>query len=890
MSSPPSKRCPMEKSRFKALFFVLFLVQSIPTQGDDFYWTNLVSGNFTNGANWFTNGLVVNAPPQSTDNVHFTNDVTALVSWSVNRTNANAYYSATLGTMTQSIGSVSWLLTNTYSVGHLVNSTSAVVASSGTLYVTNGNGNATLVVGETGNGTLTMRGGTLVVDNLLVTNNGASFTNSTFNPNYGTLTIKNGATVVQSNSFLLGTVSFQNVALTFLGGTSYFETPGHVVLGANSENNNTLRIVVSGPNTVWTNAFDILIGTNVSDGSGSSMFITNGAKVYDRNGRMGLTFSSSHTTVVAGAQSLWFNRGQLTVGSQGGANKLLITNGGQVVAIGNTLIGVGGAGNEIIVTDPGSIFSNTASLLVGTNSGGTGSSSSRFSVTNGALAFGQDILVGSQGGGGASARNVVSVYGTGSIWRNTGLLKLGTSSSTNQLFVQGGGYLENTTGYVGFTTTASNWAYVADSGSIWSNAFDLIVGDNGRDNILQISNGGTVYAVNVKVGNSGRGAGTILLNGTNSLLQLSGMLDVGTNNVTLGTGTVVIAQGAILESTGMISGLAGTGVITNDNGIFQFTTASPVITTNTLNSIILTNGTVSYRNVSAADIFNTQISNITFQGNNTFLLNFSTNTPTPSYTFGTNTGGLYQHLTLFNGSTRWQSTSFTMGSGGILSISNTVATVSGVFTNQGTVNVFNSRVTYEGPVTLDSAYLSDPSTNIFTTNVLITPSGYIQATAGDLYQFERNLSIQSTQSNLFNMSGATVLFTNFGGPHFLDLTGSSALDRGTNGIVTLSDVTNNFAFGTLILAGAGDTLRVTGAVNNALYVGALDLGALANTNNLFTDINVYYDANLAANAYLGRSVYDLVGNGMLIPYGVPEPATLLILGAGLAGVLFKRRR
>src|SRR5262249_15691500 len=158
---------------------------------------------------------------------------------------------------------------------------------------------------------------------------------------------------------------------------------------------------------------------------------------------------------------------------------------------------------------------------------------------------------------------------------------------------------------------------------------------------------------------------------------------------------------------------------------------------------------------------------------------------------------------------------------------------------------------------------SDPSTNTFTSNLTLTPSGYLTGSTGDLFVLQRDFINQSTNNTQFDLRSATMLFTNGAGPHLLD---SSAFDNGSS-FSRIGAVDTNFAIGTLILA-ANDTLHLTGAVNNALYVGVLDIGGLANTNNLDLEINLYYDAGL--NPYLGSNTYAL-GVGSLIPFPSTSP-------------------
>jgi hypothetical protein len=228
----------------------------------------------------------------------------------------------------------------------------------------------------------------------------------------------------------------------------------------------------------------------------------------------------------------------------------------------------------------------------------------------------------------------------------------------------------------------------------------------------------------------------------------------------------------------------------------------------------------------------------------------------------------------------------TVASGSSLVFANGNSVWGGALTNSGTITVVNSQVRYLGAVVLQGGYVSDPSTNVFATNVTVTSSGYLAGGTGDVFAFERDLVNLSTQSNAFNLVDSAVVFTNGAGAHLFETHG---LDLGSS-FLSIAQQSNNFGIGMLQLA-AGDMLRVTGAVGNALYVGGLDLASLANTNNFVLDINVYYDATRAENLYLGGGTY-VLGAGSLIPYAIaiPEPSPLSISVAGLALLAFLRRQ
>jgi autotransporter-associated beta strand protein len=238
-----------------------------------------------------------------------------------------------------------------------------------------------------------------------------------------------------------------------------------------------------------------------------------------------------------------------------------------------------------------------------------------------------------------------------------------------------------------------------------------------------------------------------------------------------------------------------------------------------------------------------------------------------------------------------------VSNGATLLVTGGVSSVGGAVTNLGAVQVINARATWGGPVLVSGSYVSDPSTNVFSGNLAVAGTGFVSAAAGDLYVFNRDFLLQSSNGAAFNMSQARLMFTNDGSgadSHVLNLTGGLALDLGKDFTNFLDQaLVTNFSLGEFAVA-PGNNVQLAGArgagFSNALYVGWLDLGG--STNNLASaltlDVNMYYDRYDARNAYLGGLTYDLwgAGGGLLIP--IPEPATSALVLLGL-GFLLRRR-
>jgi fibronectin-binding autotransporter adhesin len=224
--------------------------------------------------------------------------------------------------------------------------------------------------------------------------------------------------------------------------------------------------------------------------------------------------------------------------------------------------------------------------------------------------------------------------------------------------LQGNGKLT----YTNVTGTALlDWCYLSNAGTIAP------------------TTGGSLTLQNVIVGNTG----TINLN--NSALTLA---NGSLNNA---GGTVSIHNGGLLEANTITQ---PSGTMTNSGGIYQFSAASPVVNPTTAGTIILTNGIISFRAVTNANVKanwpgGNQLTNILYQGANAFRLDNATNSATgQSYTFGTGLGDTnYCRLELLNGS-MYRGGTATIGNGGSLVVSNGTSTISNLtFASGSTLTV-----------------------------------------------------------------------------------------------------------------------------------------------------------------------------------------------------------
>ena len=186
--------------------------------------------------------------------------------------------------------------------------------------------------------------------------------------------------------------------------------------------------------------------------------------------------------------------------------------------------------------------------------------------------------------------------------------------------------------------------------------------------------GGTLTLQNVIINNTG------IINPNNSSLILA--------NANLTNSAIVsIQNGGLLEANTFVQ-LAG-GTMTNFGGVNQFSIANPTVSRATADTIVLTNGAISFRAITNADVYangngtvGNQLTNILYQGTNAFRLDAASNTLAKSqtYTFASNLGPTnYARLELLNGA-MYRNGNVTIGTNGTLLVSNGVSTVSGTLT------------------------------------------------------------------------------------------------------------------------------------------------------------------------------------------------------------------
>ncbi len=319
-------------------------------------------------------------------------------------------------------------------------SISGGLLTTGTL--TSGEGVITLSGNSAGRGVLSAsrvvkRGGSSAVvfdGGVLRANTGES----DFLSGYGSgdINLQSGGAFIDSNGFSIGiTSAFTGPGgLTKIGtgtltlsGTSNFDgalspdagttiITGHVTSGATSglaTSGSPATLIVSGNGANWTSNADTLIGHN---GGTGNLTISDGATASDTFSLVGRTAGSTGTVTVTGPGSTWTHSAGLVIGT-GGVGSMLVDAGGHVTNADGTIGGDAGSSGSVRVTGTGSLWMSSSYLVVGNAGSGT------LSVDAGGIARvgsgGAGVLTLGNAGLGTGTLNIGAVAGQAAIAAGT---------------------------------------------------------------------------------------------------------------------------------------------------------------------------------------------------------------------------------------------------------------------------------------------------------------------------------------------------------------------------------------------------------------------------------------------------------------------------------------
>ena len=820
-------------------------------------------------------------------------------------------------------------------------------------------------IGVAANGTFTQNGGSVTIGAIGETG-GTLFIGSgngvgTYNMNGGTLTANQGIDPhiyvseggtgafnqtggdVDGGFVHVGTLGSGTGVYTMSGGTLDAFSLGIGSAGATG----TFTIAPGAPDPQVTLG-DLFIsgdGTNLGSGlfdmQAGSLTVTNNAIVGDISS--GAQFKQSGGTAFIGGNLIVGNNGgvdgtyditggslqaasQILVGSQVGSTGNFNQTGGAVIT-GALRVGLDGTGTY--TQDAGTVnAAGTGGLVVGSGPFGNGT----YNLNGGGL-FTDDSQIGF---------NSVGTFNHSGGTHNASLLSLGQNGGTGAYNLSGTGDLDTGTTHIGGGTLATQGMFTQTGGTHDTAELQIAVG-NGSFGTYQLDAGTVGVTGNMYVG----------FGGTGQFTQTGGTIDTGTAGGGNGTIVGLLGNGTYDQSGGthnagrLVLGQQGAGVGTynltggtlNDDAIIgDFGTGTQNTsggTHNVTGNMVLGNNTGStgtYNLSNAGTLAVTGNIEVGKDGAGHYNQSGGTATVGGQVTVksGTGTGeanlsgGTLQAATLVNNDTvALSGTALTANvtnagtfgyTGGSLTgnVTNSGAfnisgagtrTVDGQFSNQagGTVKVTDTTAVYTGLFTNAGAYQSDPATNVFLAGLTVGPTGTFTGGAGDVFEIHGNFINGSTDNTGWDTDAASLdlLFDGAGSNAYqLALAG---IDLGQSAV----GLNDNFSFfDVFVEIGLDDTLLINdgnGGNNAAFYVHEF-LIDLADLLSITSDFNIYYDATLAANAYLGCQAHDFgAGGGQLLAYNpgvcvvapAPEPGALPLMAGGLgslAALVWLRRR
>lgn len=349
--------------------------------------------------------------------------------------------------------------------------------------------------------------------------------------------------------------NYNSLVFGAMGGTNQLEVSDagllyavSVVVGENSDHN---EIVVRDVGSRME-AYGVVLG---EAGNSNRIHVVNGGRVSNSNSRRTAgavigDFSEGNELLIEGAGSYWFQESGLQVGGMSGRGNLMtITNGGGAYIEENLYIGYGALSesNRVVIKGSAAWLESGVDAHIGYEG-----DRNWLTLTDGARLVSESGVVGSLS---EAQQNVVVVEGDGTFWYNEHELLVGQSGSSNLVQVQNGGLLMSPRSVLGLHTNSFGNRVVIDGPeTVWYSVDELSVGHNGSGNALIISNGAQVVSGISRIGTSGSANSNLVqVTGANSEWIIANGLSVG-NGYNQGNVLTVTNGGSVVVHDDFVIG------------------------------------------------------------------------------------------------------------------------------------------------------------------------------------------------------------------------------------------------------------------------------------------------------------------------------------------------
>ncbi len=261
-----------------------------------------------------------------------------------------------------------------------------------------------------------------------------------------------------------------------------------------------------------------------------------------------------------------------------------------------------GATASVLVTGSGSTWAITDNLFVGS------AGSANLNILNSGTVSNQFAMVNAQQNGVAT----VTISDVGSLWSNRAALLVGSDGGQGKVSVLAGGYVSSVDGYIGRNQNGNGTVNVSGNGSTWVNSGMLRVGDMGGKGTLNIGAGGLVSNTDSFVSSMDGSSGDVVVSGTGATWNNTGTMTLG-YGLGVMSGSLTIAQGGTVNAGKTVALAPSTFLFYRPTGTINIGAApgQPAASAGTLNTSAIEFGagdaSVNFNHTNSAYTFSTPL-------------------------------------------------------------------------------------------------------------------------------------------------------------------------------------------------------------------------------------------------------------------------------------------